>query len=152
MSYISIEDYTQLIVHFDKIFEINKKMPLFYYIEKMDMIIFQIKNCVIKTSKKMQLNYVFLNLYDIVYELKENILDNIKRIDSICKYKIDSSSYYPYKFHNSYDENDYNSDLNYVNRKNYTDMIIEVKKIINIVVKIHRPTEIPYQLTEQYDL
>ena len=46
----------------------------------------------------------------------------------------------------------YNFDNNYINRKNYSDMIIEVKKIINIVIKNHRRTEIPYQLTDDYAL
>ena len=141
MSSISVEDYKKLIEHFDKLYEINKKMPLFYYIENIDMLIFKIKNYMIESCAEMQNDILNMNFYDIVYELKQNIIDNVKRIDSICKYKIEVPT-----------DDFYNFDNNYINRKNYSDMIIEVKKIINIVIKNHRRTEIPYQLTDDYAL
>jgi len=100
-----------------------------------------------------------LNLYDIVYELKQNIIDNIKRMDSIDKYKIEISKDYFYNFENSYYINYINSNDKcnndcslYTDRKNYTDMVIEARKIINIVIKNNRRSEIPYQLTDEYDL
>jgi hypothetical protein len=141
MSSISVEDYKKLIEHFDKLYEINKQMPMFYYIENIDMIIFKIKNYMIESCAEMQNDTLNMNFYDIVYELKQNIIDNVKRIDSMCKYKIEVPI-----------DDFYNFDNNYINRKNYSDMIIEAKKIINIVIKNHRRTEIPYQLTDDYAL
>jgi len=145
MSSMTIDDYKLLINHLTNLTKINNDLPLFYYIENLDMIILKIKSCMFESPKSIQIlqntNPLFLNFYDVIYELKQNIIDNDKRMDSINKYKIDISMNYS-NFINL--DNTYS---NYkINKKNYKDMILEVREIVKIVINKCSGSAMPKQL------
>ncbi len=151
MSSMTIDDYKLLIKHLSNLTKINNDLPLFYYIENLDMIILKIKSCMFESPKSIQIlqntNPLFLNFYDVIYELKQNIIDNDKRMDSINKYKIDISMDYS-NFINL--DNTYS---NYkINKKNYKDMILEVREIVKIVINKCSGSVMPQQLMYMDDL
>ena len=131
VSYFTLDDYKLLIKHLHNLTKINNKLPLFYYIENLDMILLKMKSCMFTSEKSIQIlqntNPLSLNFYDIISELKQNILDNNKRMDSMVKYKIEVSMDYSNMINldHSYDYN--------INKKNYTEMINEVREIIKII-------------------
>ena len=151
VSYFTLDDYKLIIKHLHNLTKINNNLPLFYYIENLDMIVLKIKSCMFESPKSIQIlqntNPLFLNFYDVIYELKQNIIDNNKRMDSINKYKIENSIDYS-NFINL--DNTYS---NYkINRKNYKDMIREVREIVKIVINKCSGSPMPYQLRYMDDL
>lgn len=150
VSHLTPDDYKLIIKHLNNLVQINNKLPLFYYIENLDMIIQKIKCCMFYSEKLTQIfqntNPLFMNLYDVVYELKQNIIDNNKRVNSMDAYKIEISvdTFNFTDFDNTYG--------NYsVNKKNYKDMIMEVREIVKIVIAKCSGSSIPYQLNYMDD-
>jgi hypothetical protein len=151
MSSMTIDDYKLLIKHLTNLTKINNDLPLFYYIDNLDMIILKIKSCMFESPKSIQIlqntNPLFLNFYDVIYELKQSIIYNSKLFDSIYKYKIEISMDYS-NFINL--DNTYS---NYkINKKNYKDMIREVREIVKIVINKCSGSPMPYQLRYMDDL
>ncbi len=145
-SSLAIEDYKALIKHFINLTEINSKLPLIYHIDNLDMIIFKIKACMFKSEKAIEIlkntHPMQLNFYDVIFELKQNIINNNKKMDSMEKYKIESSIFYLDNNHNDYQ----------TNKKNYNDMIHLVREIIKIIAPKCTGYEIPQELMYDNDL